>query len=82
VLGPKQAVHRASSGGVEIRLRVNPDSSWLVIRGPRTESRYFDIPSDQVGVVTSFFPAEGDLPERFKSFVSAIETQFATATTL
>jgi hypothetical protein len=75
MLGPRQAIYRASSGGVELRLRVNPDAAWIVIRAPGFESRYFDIPNDQVGAVTAFFPAEGDSPEKFKSFVNAIESQ-------
>jgi hypothetical protein len=44
MLGPTQACYRASSGGVEIRLRVDPDAAWIVIRGPGAESRDFDIP--------------------------------------
>jgi hypothetical protein len=32
--------------------------------------------------VTAFFPTAGDSPEQFKSFVSTIEAQFATAITL
>jgi hypothetical protein len=78
VLGPRQAVYRASSAGGESRLRVNPDAAWIVIRGPGTDSRYFDIPDDQVGAVTAFFPSSGDSPAKFKSFVSTIEAQFAT----
>jgi hypothetical protein len=74
-------VYCASFGGVEIRLRVDPEAAWIVIRGPGTESRYFDIPDDQVGSVTAFFPSEGDSPERFQAFVSTIEAQFAAATT-
>jgi len=50
-----------------------------VIRGPGTESRYFDIPDDQIGAVTAFFPAEGDPPAKFKSFISTIEAQFSAA---
>jgi hypothetical protein len=54
-------------------LRVNPDGSWIVIRGPGTESRYFEIPDDRIGEVVAFFPAEDDSPEKFKTFFSAIE---------
>ena len=52
MLGPRQAVYRASSGGVEIQLRANRDAAGVVIRGPGTESRHFDIPGDQVGALT------------------------------
>ena len=79
MLGPQQAVYRGWSGGVEIRLRVNPDRAWIVITGPGTESRYFDVPDDQVGAVTAEFQAIGDSPEKFKAFINAIEKQFAAA---
>jgi hypothetical protein len=54
-------------------LRVNPDGSCIVIRGLGTESRYFEIPDDRIGEIVAFFPAEGDSPEKLKTFVSAIE---------
>jgi hypothetical protein len=61
MLGPAQACYRASSAGVEIRLRIDPDAAWIVIRGPG----YFDIHDDQVAAVTAFFPSEGHSPKKF-----------------
>ena len=69
-LGPQEAVYRSSSGGVELRLRVTPGGSWVVIKGPGTESRYFDIPGDQVGAVVAEFQAIGEDPDKFAAFVN------------
>jgi hypothetical protein len=75
MLGPSQAAYRASSGGVELRLRVNQDESWIVIKEPGAEPLYFDIPGAQVAAVTAEFEAIGDSPARLKAFVSAIEAR-------
>jgi hypothetical protein len=42
--GPRQAIYRLSSGGVEVRARVNLGKLWIVARARGTEARYFDIP--------------------------------------
>jgi hypothetical protein len=81
-LGPRQAVFRASCEGVQVRLRVNPDESWIIIRRPGAEPFYADIPQDQVAAVLAELEAIGEDPEKFKAFVSTIEAQFAAATTL
>ena len=72
MLGPTNATYRASAGGVEIRLRLNPDVSWIVIRQAGAE-RYFDIHNDQVATLIAEFQAIGDSVERFRAFVRTIE---------
>jgi hypothetical protein len=52
-------------------LRVNLDESSFVIRGPGNESKYFDIPDDQVGAVVAEFQAIGGDPVKFAAFVKA-----------
>ena len=41
------------------------------------ESKYLDVPDARVNEVVAFFPSEGDSPEKFKTFTSTIEAQFA-----
>jgi hypothetical protein len=74
MLGPRQAVYRASCDGVQVRLRVNAgDESWIVIRRPGAEPYYRDIPQDQVAsVLAEWEVIDGD-PGKFKAFISAIE---------
>jgi hypothetical protein len=59
---------------------VNPDAAWIVSSPLSGETKYFDLPDDQVGAVTAFFPSEGDSPEKFKSFASTVEAQFGNKT--
>jgi hypothetical protein len=70
MLGPRQAVYRASCEGVQIRLRVNVDESWIIIRRPGAEPCYRDIPQDQVAAVLAEFQAIGEDPAKFKAFTS------------
>jgi len=53
-----------------LRLRVNPDSSWLVIRVPGSE-RHREIPQDQVAAVPTEFQGIGEDAEKFAAFVNA-----------
>lgn len=53
-----------------MRLRVNPDEAWIIIKNPSGESKYLDIPDARIGEVVAFFPSQGGSPEKFKSFVS------------
>jgi hypothetical protein len=72
MIGPRQRISRASCNSVEIRLRVNEDCAWIVIRRPGTEPTYRDIPDAKVGETVAAFQAiEGD-PERFKAFLSRV----------
>ena len=61
---------------MEIRLRVDLDGSWFMIKRPG-ETKFFDLPDDHVGAAIAFFPEQGGSAERFRSFVSAIERRFA-----
>lgn len=71
ILGPKSYCYRASCQSVEIKLRVDPDQSWMVIKRPGQETQYRDIPHDDVASVVQEFKAIGDDVERFNAFVSA-----------
>ena len=77
MLGSRQAIYRASLAGVELWLRVNPDAAWIVIRMQGGELKYLAVPDARVNEVVAFFPSAGDSPEKFKTFVSTIEAQFA-----
>lgn len=71
MLGPRQEIYRASCNSVEIRLRVNPDNAWVVIRSPGREPFYRDIEEGEVAGVLAKFLAIGKDPERFKAFVGS-----------
>ena len=79
MLGPRQELLRMSCNGVEIRLRVNPDSSWLTIRYPDREPFYRDIEHGEVAGVLAEFHAIGKDPEKFNAFVGAVELRCAEA---
>lgn len=64
-LAPRQEIYRASSRGVEVRLRVNPDSSWVVIRFPDREPFYKEFEQSEVAAVLARFKAIDGDPERF-----------------
>jgi hypothetical protein len=57
--------------GVEVRLRVNPDAAWIVIRKSGTGPRYCDIPQDQVAAVVVELQGIGEDPRKFAAFVNA-----------
>jgi hypothetical protein len=71
MLGPRLAVYQSSCEGAQIRLRVNADESWIIIRRPGGEPYYRDIPEDQVAAVLAEFNAIGEAPEKFQAFVVA-----------
>jgi hypothetical protein len=73
MLGPRQEIYRASCNSMEIRLRVNPDNAWVVIRSPGRELFYRDIEQGEVAGVLAEFHAIGKDPEKFKTFVNAVE---------
>lgn len=78
MLGPTQFVYRASCKGVEIRLRVNADHAWIVIRRPGAEPFYRDIAESELpGLLAQYRAIDGDA-DRFQAFISAIETQRPT----
>jgi hypothetical protein len=69
-LGPKSYCFRASCHSVEIRLRVEPDSAWIVVRAPGVEPRYRDIDAADVDAVVKEFQSIGHSVERFEEFVN------------
>ena len=69
-MGPTQRIYRASCKGTEIRLRVNVDAAWLVIKRPGQPADYVDIqPKDIDELLRQFQAIKGD-PGRFDEFVA------------
>ena len=66
----KSVLRRASCGGVEIRLCVEPDVAWLTIKRSGEERQYRDIAQGEVAQVVEQFEAIGEDPEKFKAFLS------------
>jgi len=65
-------VWRASSRGIEIKLRVERDGgAWLVIRKPHSEPSYRELADGEVAKVLAEFQAIGEDPEKFRAFVDA-----------
>lgn len=69
MLGPTQRIYRASCYGVEVRLRVNVDNAWVVIRRPGREPFYRDVDQCKVAGVLAEFEGIAGSPERFNAFV-------------
>jgi hypothetical protein len=76
MLGPRQEIYRASCNSVEVRLRVNPDSAWIVIRRPGAEPYYRDIADDELPGLLAQYRAIGGDPGRFQAFVNAAESAY------
>jgi hypothetical protein len=70
MLGPRQTIYRMSSGGVEIRLRVNADDAWIVIRRAGAEPFYRDISESELPGLLAQYRAIDGSAERFKAFVN------------
>ena len=68
-LGPTQRTYRASCSGVEIRLRVNPDSAWLTVKRPGNPADYIDIAPREVDGVVERFTLIAGSSARFDEFV-------------
>lgn len=71
-LAPRQEIYRASCLGTEIRIRINPDSAWIVVQRPGAEQYYRDLLPDEVSSVLSDFHAIGKSPQRFEAFVNGL----------
>jgi hypothetical protein len=71
IVGPRGKLYRCSCRGIEIRLRVEADCAWLVVKKPDQEREYHDIAQSEVAGVVERFEAIGDSPEKFKAFVNA-----------
>jgi len=72
MLGPTQQIYRASCNSVEVRLRVNPDSAWIVIRRPGAEPYYRDIAEIELpGLMAQYRAIDGDAG-RFGAFVAQL----------
>ena len=68
----KQFCYRKTCNGVVLRLRVNPDNSWLVIERPGAiEREYIDIAESDVDSVRDRFAAIND-PTSFAAFVDSV----------
>ena len=72
MIGPRQLIYRASCNSIEIRLRVNPDAAWIVIRQPGSEPTYRDIPDAEVDETVAAMQAIDNDPERFAAFVQSV----------
>jgi hypothetical protein len=70
--GPKQFCFRASFNSTDLKLRVTPAESWIVIREKGEEPRLVDIPDARVPETVAAFEAIGDSPERFQAFVESV----------
>jgi hypothetical protein len=68
----KSAIYRASCNGVEIRLRIEPDGAWLVIKRPGLEASYVEIEDRDVPALVAELEAIGDDPEKFSAFLSRV----------
>jgi hypothetical protein len=81
--GPKQFCYRASCNSVEIRLRVNPDAAWIILKRPGNAAHYIDLDDQDVDAVVARFNQIGDSPALFDDFVrSIVNTQGAHESTL
>jgi hypothetical protein len=79
-LGPRQQVFRCSSGGTEIRLRVNAgDQSWCIIKRAGAPADYVDLEDKEVDAVVARFNAIGTDPAKFDAFVRNIQNGALTA---
>jgi hypothetical protein len=70
--GPKQFCYRASCNSVEMKLRVTPAESWIVIREKGEEPRLVDIPDAAVRETVAAFEAIGTDPAKFDDFVRSV----------
>jgi hypothetical protein len=75
MLGPRQEIYRASCNSVEVRLRVNPDSAWIVVRRPGAGPYYRDIADNELSGLLEQYRAIGGDPQKFAAFVNAYSTR-------
>lgn len=78
MLGPRQEIYRASFNGAEIRLRVNPDNAWIVIRRPGAEPYYRDIAESELPELMAQYRAIDGDAGRFQDFLGRVASQVAT----
>jgi hypothetical protein len=76
--GPKQFCYRASCNSVEMKLRVTPAESWIVIRARGEEPRLVDIPDSAVRETVAAFEAIGTDPAKFDDFVRSMQNEQPT----
>ena len=70
--GSSGGVFRASSNGVELRLRLDADAAWCVVKRPGNPADYVDIAERDVeSTIERFHAINGD-PNKFDDFVKDI----------
>ena len=78
-MGPRQEILRMSCNGVEVRLRINPDNAWVVIRKPGQEPFYSDIAESELTEVLEQYHSINGSPARFQAFVASLACEPAEA---
>jgi len=69
--GSSGGVFRASCNGVELRLRIDADGAWAVVRRPGSPAHYVDLERDIESTIERFHAINGDR-NKFDDFVKDI----------